>query len=197
MSAWNLHDQSCGFTYDCTQSLMGFQPRINKTNFVCCFIFIGGFGGFVQKGDEDDLVTGSVSLQVLHVMSSGHSLDLKALQLRTTAHVIEVSVDKSPVDASIKIGGLVQFAQPLSLKKGSTLLICLSRPCCLGQKTSRINEKCRNDKVAKPNLVFHRFARSVMLALLLLSVACLWSRWWTIHFDMPRIVSRTNVFGVG
>lgn len=128
MSAWNLFDQACGFTYDCTQGSIGFEPTVNRTDFSCFYVFCGGFGKFTQKGDKD-LASGVATLQVLHGSTPDSSLTLKRVQLQTTAHVIEASLDGQAVDASIDPHGEVQFSQGVSMKQGSALAIKLSSPC--------------------------------------------------------------------
>ena len=195
MAAWNLYDQACGFTYDCTQSLISFQPKINQTDFSCCFVFNGGFGKFTQTADESDLSWGSISLLVLHAISSDSCLQLKSIQLHTNAHVVEVDVDKSPIDSSIDPAGLIQFSQPISLKKESVLSIRLSSPCYTNNEKSVLNEKNDNDdekRTMKSPFVFQRVAScSTMWMFISISVVLIWFYSWKVHTEM-QIISRSG-----
>lgn len=126
MSAWNVFDQACGFTYDSTRGAIGFSPRINSDNFSCFCVFSDGFGEFQQQPTckARNFSSGTASLKVLYGLAQ-----LKSIHLDTSAHVVSASLDGQAVKASIDASGLVTFDTRITIGEDSTLSLTLTSPC--------------------------------------------------------------------
>ena len=125
MAHWNLYDQACGASFDSTQAALSFDPRFTQAvsggerAFHCLFLAENGWGEFKQSGPAG-LPSGTVSLS-----AAWGTVKLKSLKIVSTAKGVAARVGASAINAAID-GGVVSFADGLTLTTGSTATITLT-----------------------------------------------------------------------
>ena len=125
MAHWNLYDQACGASFDSTQAALSFDPRFTQAvsggerAFRCLFLAENGWGEFKQSGPAG-LPSGTVSLS-----AAWGTVKLRSLKIVSTAKSVAARVGASTINAAID-GGVVSFADGLTLTTGSTATITLT-----------------------------------------------------------------------
>ena len=122
MASYGTFITACGFTYHGPTGSIGFEPKLNKTNFKAAFTTAEGWGTYTQmkKGKQQEhhfeLKYGKLMLQNIR------------MEKQEKVKGFVVTLDKKPVTAQVEQRGTfvqVRLAQPVIMERGQVLTLTL------------------------------------------------------------------------
>jgi len=122
MASYGTFISACGFTYHGPNGQIGFQPRLNKTNFKAAFIVAEGWGTYSQqrtgKQQECKLDLKSGKLKVSHIKLE-QPAKVKAAIVTVDNKRITAKVTQQAADVGILLD------EPIELVSGQILTVLL------------------------------------------------------------------------
>jgi hypothetical protein len=121
MAAWSLLEAALGLDYDAAAGRLGLGPTLKAEHFRAPLVTAQGWGTYTQQQSTKGL---TASLRLAY-----GSLTLNQLRLAAPSGArVSASLDGQPLAARLSDGGVIEFAQPLTLAEGQTLAISLEKP---------------------------------------------------------------------
>jgi non-lysosomal glucosylceramidase len=125
MAHWNIFEQACGYSYDCTKGAMRFDPRYAPEKFQSFFVTGSGWGQYTQSGSDAHLSSGRLSLVVEY--GSQPLTTLTTVSTATQASATLTPAGKLPQLVGVSISaGVLTFSPPITVSKGAQLDVVLS-----------------------------------------------------------------------
>ena len=122
MASYGTFITACGFTYHGPTGSIGFEPKLNKTNFKAAFTTAEGWGtyGQMKKGKQQEhhfeLRYGKLMLQNIR------------MEKQEKVNGFMVTLDKKPVTARVEQKGTsvqIRLSQPVMMERGQALILTL------------------------------------------------------------------------